>query len=554
MHDLPDHHECGSEILTKRVAVIGEQELAYTRRRCGGPANHGSSTGAGSAGASTAYYISRYGGPCVRTNITVYERSAYVGGRSTTVNVYGDPAEPVELGASIFVEANRNLVSAAKRFGLSIEEAGSARPKESSEVLGVWDGERFVFVQSNGGNYWWSVAKLVWRYGFAPIRTQRLMKRTVGKFMKMYESPYFPFRSLSQTAYDLGLTAVTATPGNKFLMENQISGAFATDIIQASTRVNYGQNLGSIHGLETMVCMATDGAMAIKGGNWQIFDGMLRTAGANVALNTSVSRISRRKGGTFDVRYQAVNGLDVGIDNSQVNEYDTVVLAAPLQFSGIDLSGTLSELPDKIPYVELHVTLFASPHKLSPPAFNLAEGSSMPDIVLTTLPNGADHGKPGDEAGLIGFFSISTLRSIANPAATPPRMEYLYKIFSPKPLTSAFVARLLGVPVPGDDLSSFAKDHVSWLHEKKWHSYPYLYPRVTFDDPQLDWNLWYTSGVESFISTMETSSLMGKNVARLILDDWLGITREGPAPQFDRQGTELLRCPHARHRYVENLP
>ena len=477
----------------------------------------------------------------MKTNITVYERSDYVGGRSTTVNVYGNPAEPVELGASIFVEVNKNLVSAAKELGLFTEDAGAARPKEACEELGVWDGQSFVFVQSNDGHYWWNMAKLIWRYGIAPLRTQRLMKQTVGKFLKMYEAPYFPFRSLSQTAYDLGLTAITAAPGNKFLMENQISGPFATDIIQASTRVNYGQNLGSIHGMETMVCMATDGAMAVKGGNWQIFNGMLRTAGAHVVLNTSVSGILHQKDGTYAVRSEAVNGLNGESEGSQgVEEFDTVVLAAPLQFSGIDFSGALTMLPDKIPYVELHVTLFASPHKLNPLAFNLAgAGSSVPEAVLTTLPNGADVGTPGDEAGATGFFSISTLRTVANPAATPPRTEYVYKIFSPKPLKCAFMARLLGVPAPGDDLSSFAKDDVSWLYEKVWHSYPYLYPRVTFDDPQLDWNLWYTSGIESFISTMETSSLMGQNVARLIVDDWLGITRKGPELRFDRQGKEI---------------
>ena len=32
--------------------------------------------------------------------------------------------------------------------------------------------------------------------------------------------------------------------------------------------------------------------------------------------------------------------------------------------------------------------------------------------------------------------------------------------------------------------------------------------------------MWYTSGIESFISTMETSSLMGMNVARLVADGW----------------------------------
>ena len=45
---------------------------------------------------------------------------------------------------------------------------------------------------------------------------------------------------------------------------------------------------------------------------------------------------------------------------------------------------------------------------------------------------------------------------------------------------------------------------------------------MTFEDVQLDkeGKVWYTSGIESFISTMETSSLMGMNVARLVADGW----------------------------------
>ncbi|KAG7149750.1 hypothetical protein HYQ46_001329 [Verticillium longisporum] len=45
------------------------------------------------------------------------------------------------------------------------------------------------------------------------------------------------------------------------------------------------------------------------------------------------------------------------------------------------------------------------------------------------------------------------------------------------------------------------------------------YPRITFQEPALGNGLYYTSGIESFISTMETSALMGKNVARLIADE-----------------------------------
>ena len=62
---------------------------------------------------------------------------------------------------------------------------------------------------------------------------------------------------------------------------------------------------------------------------------------------------------------------------------------------------------------------------------------------------------------------------------------------------------------------------VSWINHWEVHSYPYEYPRVTFEEVALDEGLWYTSGIESFISTMETSALAGKNVAELMVDRWV---------------------------------
>ena len=60
-----------------------------------------------------------------------------------------------------------------------------------------------------------------------------------------------------------------------------------------------------------------------------------------------------------------------------------------------------------------------------------------------------------------------------------------------------------------------------------FYSYPQALPRVTFQDPIIGPGLYYTSGMESFISTMETNALMGKNVARLIVDDMLGLETGG---------------------------
>lgn len=131
--------------------------------------------------------------------------------------------EPVELGASIFVEVNKILKDAAKEFGLHPQ--GHMSAGDEPEILGIWNGEKFVYRQK-GEASWFDLAKMFWKYGLAPIRTQRLVRSTVSKFLKLYEPPFFPFRSLSDKALDLDLSPVTAVTGEQFLAANNVSPDF----------------------------------------------------------------------------------------------------------------------------------------------------------------------------------------------------------------------------------------------------------------------------------------------------------------------------------------
>ena len=435
------------------------------------------------------------------------------------MNVFDEPSEPVELGASIFVKVNHNIVSAVERFNLSTISFAGDDLDGLAKALGIWDGERLVFLQSDGSYSWWNTLKILWKYGLSPIRTQSLMKATVNKFLLMYGPPFFPFASITKTLHAIGLKAAS-NPSESFLEENKIYPPFSTDIIQASTRVNYAQNLDQIHALEAMVCMAAEGAMSVHGGNWQVFDRMLKSSNNNILLNTNVNDISL----TEDEESYAVESFSMSepVEGSSpavnTDTFDAVVIATPLQFSNITINPTPSiYLPSPIPYVKLYVTLFTSPQFFQPESFNLAPGSILPTVVLTTLPHDASSSSDPPP-----FFSISTLRKVTNPATAPPRREYLYKVFSPGPLHHPpSLARLLK-PLSSSTAEEAAALEITWQYHKIWHSYPYLPPRVTFDDPQLDESgkLWYTSGIEPFISTMETSSLMGMNVARLVVDRW----------------------------------
>ncbi|RMX76701.1 hypothetical protein D0869_10483 [Hortaea werneckii] len=549
--------------------------------------------GAGAAGSSSAYHLAQFAREAdVPINITLFDRNPYIGGRSTTVNVYDDPAEPVELGASIFVEANQILLNATRDFNLSTTDDDDNDNSSSTPgaALAIWDGNTLLYQQTTTKT-WWENAKLIWKFGLlSPLRTHSLQKSTITSFLHLYDSPTFPFLSLTSAAAQVGLLpAATNVSGEEYLHAHGVGEKFAREVVQAATRVNYAQNLRWIHGVEAMVCLAAEGAMAVKGGNWRIFDAMVERAGAGRMLGREVMGVEEGRGKVGGRGY-TVSFRDVGaaVDGSgedssspseldhdddedsnsaqlqlqneqhQAQDFDTIILAAPYQSLNLTLTpSTLhTHTPSPIPYVHLHVTLFTTPHLLSPTFFNLSPNTPAPKTILTTLPPHEEPGQGSSSCGSPGFFSISLIRSLRNPGKGG-RKEYLYKIFSPERVSTGFLSRILGVGEGEGRLDDEEEEeeeeeeevlnqgHITWLHRKLWHSYPYETPRDVFEPIRLSHRgfsgkeegggggggggIWYTGGMESFISTMETNALMGRNVARLVVDEWVagGLERDG---------------------------
>ena len=238
-----------------------------------------------------------------------------------------------------------------------------------------------------------------------------------------------------------------------------------------------------------------------------LYTGMIDKSGANLLLNASVVSVSRKQNGQFHVRHHSGGESEPLADAG----FDNVVVAAPVQFSNITFEPGWFPKSSKIEYVRLHVTLLSTPHKLDPIFFGIELGDSVPEVILTTLPT--------TQARLLPFFSISTLRKLNNPRRNPPRREYAYKIFSKEAPSIEFLAHLFGFEVLGNG-TEIDGENVSWMYRKLWHSYPRLRPRADFLGPSIDSGLYYTAGIEPFISTMETSSLMGMNVAKLISQSW----------------------------------
>jgi prenylcysteine oxidase/farnesylcysteine lyase len=163
--------------IVKSVAIIGKtKKSSYFFKKKIRDTNE-YKIGGGASGTSTAFWLSNVfpNAANVFVTSTIFERNSYLGGRSTTVPIKDDFAlGTIELGASIFVEANKNLMKATEKFNLkrtTLTALADQVSTKSRPGLGVWDGNDFLFEET--GSYWDSM-KAIWRYGLTPLKVSQV--------------------------------------------------------------------------------------------------------------------------------------------------------------------------------------------------------------------------------------------------------------------------------------------------------------------------------------------------------------------------------------------
>lgn len=111
------------------------------------------------------------------------------------------------------------MYAAAVEFDLPL---GGLHETGADDVTAIWNGEEFVYVTKESEGWWWDVGRMWWRYGMAPYKAVKLVREVVGTFLKLYEAPYFPFRSLTERVFELGLERITGVTGEQFLAERKV--------------------------------------------------------------------------------------------------------------------------------------------------------------------------------------------------------------------------------------------------------------------------------------------------------------------------------------------
>ncbi|KAL0580679.1 hypothetical protein V5O48_001320 [Marasmius crinis-equi] len=449
--------------------------------------------GAGAGGSSAAFWIAkakeRFG---VDVEVDVYEKNSYIGGRSTTVQPYDDPSlDPVELGGSIFVRANKNLWRATQEFNLTLNSF-----KDEGGDTGFWDGEKLLITASPNYRWRWLVGYVedgleIWNHltkangvdvSLHTPHSDHYVKSMIQDYLNLYSPDAPKWDNITTLATTLGFLDMTSSSTADFFQSNGVSAQFVNEVVEAATRVNYGQNVDKIHALEGACSLAATGAAQVKGGNWQIFQNFLNYSQATVFLNTKVTSITSKSSSWI-----------VNSDKGS-KRYRGVILAAPLHQTGIDLpSSIVSQVPEQ-PYVHLHVTLLSTTATSVDPAYlSLSPASKVPPTLLTTYQGARTGGKAPE------FNSISYHRKIND-------NEWNVKIFSEEKISDKWLNTTFG-------------GQVGWVHRKEWDAYPKLPPTTDFPPVKLDNGFYYVNAFEPFISTMETETVASRNVVDLLLNE-----------------------------------
>ena len=110
----------------------------------------------------------------------------------------------------------------------------------------------------------------------------------IKTILALYTAESPSWDSVEALMLALNWTEMVSQPASDYFQSHGVSANLISEMIDAATRVNYGQNVDEIHGLEGACSLAATGASSIVNGNWQIFERFMNASGATLFLNSTV--------------------------------------------------------------------------------------------------------------------------------------------------------------------------------------------------------------------------------------------------------------------------
>jgi prenylcysteine oxidase / farnesylcysteine lyase len=357
---------------------------------------------------------------------------------------------------------------------------------------------------------------LACRYGMSPLVASWLVSRIEADFNRIYDlqakGKYFG--TSADLWHALGLQNLTTVALAPYLHSQYtkwgihlMNKPYIDEVVAAMTRANYNQSPSTITALVGLVAMAADApAFQIANGTRQIPVGLLRLSQAT--LHTRTRATSVRPANTSSVWWQktlrrANANSDRAADASQcshkwlvessgstgssrVQEFDAVVIAAPMNGAGLQVGGAPMKWPPPQAYETVYTT-YVRGH-LDTLYFGVNSATEIPDFVGTVE------------------GSSAPFRSLSRVAESPATSQPLYKMFS-------------GENVRGQVLKEVFLPGAQVVAEHEWEAYPHYQAPEQLGPFRVDCGLYYANAVEAGASCIETSAISGINAARLVQRD-----------------------------------
>ncbi|MDR0501199.1 MAG: hypothetical protein LBG97_08190, partial [Coriobacteriales bacterium] len=317
----------------------------------------------------------------------------------------------------------------------------------------------------------------------------------------------------------LGLLEPTHISTADYFKREKVNDRMAYDVVEAITHNMYNQG-AQMNALASLVGLAGAGLaggylFVIDGGNWTLYDKMIKKAGLNLHEKTKVEKIlisSQAQGfpanaasaqGSSAEAAQATSTQDsenhpsqsaslpysfkLLLQNGETFNADAVILAAPPALA--DLSVELDGKPFNLvahPYQEVQTTLVVG--DLRPEYFGQAPGKQMPSTIFTAA------------------SAPAPFKSIGTTGWSPEYNNRIYKIFSADHVMT------------DEELDAiFTK--VLDKHVHVWRgAYPILTPNLKHLPFELSPGFYFANALETVAGSIEVETVSGANAANLCID------------------------------------
>jgi prenylcysteine oxidase / farnesylcysteine lyase len=446
--------------------------------------------GSGISGASTAYFLHEKFWSPTGVEITVFEKEFNTGGRIQSTYLWSNSPMRKETGARHYYDEDWCMKKTVKDVGLQ------DHVEESYKSFSVFDGHNIIVQGPGGSKSWRDWLWWFYHYGSSPRKFQNAVLETANSWREVHHIFYTGILYPLEYLRDLLVSA------NEYVDNLGISEKFKNQIVGPYARSISGRNLDEQTAIEFLLSMRQSNRYVVTDGNPKLIERLLLLSRATVQTNTTVKSISYGSRGSYSLL------LEGNESSSNHEEFDVVIIAAPLQSSGISFDGfSIKESNPLRPFLERHVTQFTIPYDQPLGQF---DNSSLSQDILTTSNSSLEfYGiqLPSDqichmvlEECTPGFLCEECV------------MKRSVRVISEKALSNASIAVLIGDQNhTSDDLDSLGVD---WIHRQTWtHAFPQYKGTGFLNEIEIAPNMFYTGGAEEVISSMEMSCRTGNNLA-----------------------------------------